>query len=497
MSLYNYFQPSATQLPTAQDAGISESYTAGANDAVERQLSEDKQRGKKRKRYTVFSDEQRAEIGKYAAENGNKAALEKFRRDIPDLGESTIRLFKKKYYFILKEQKRSGVAAPLVKAIPSMKRGRPLTIGALDGVVQSYIRALREAGTPINASIVIAAANGIVCSKDCSLLAENGGHIDLGAGWAKSLLTRMGYVKRKCTTSCAGKKLTPEEFEERKISFLSQISGLVAVHSIPADLIINSDQTGINLVPAGHWTLEQRGAQRVEICGVGDKRQITATFAATMSGLFLPMQLLYSGKTNRCHPKYTFPPSFDVYHTPNHWSNTETCLRFVSNIIVPYVIEKRKQLKLGDSHPALLIFDAFSGQCGEPISDALEENKILVVKVPGKCTDKLQPLDLSVNKPAKDFLRGKFGTWYATLVQKELDAGKGPSEIKVDMSMAVIKEVSATWLTGLYDHLCSSQDIIKNGFRKAGITDAIQSFPVPAPDQVHPCEDDMFADLDD
>ena len=66
MSLYNYFQPSTSQLPTAQDAGISESYTAGANDAVEKQLSKDKQRGKKRKRYTVFSDEQRAEIGKYA-----------------------------------------------------------------------------------------------------------------------------------------------------------------------------------------------------------------------------------------------------------------------------------------------------------------------------------------------------------------------------------------------------------------------------------------------
>ena len=86
----------------------------------------------------------------------------------------------KKYYSLLNEQKRSGVAVPVVEAIPSMKRGRPLTIGELDGVVQSYIRALREAGTPINASIVIAAAN---CSKDRSLLAENGGHIDLGPGW--------------------------------------------------------------------------------------------------------------------------------------------------------------------------------------------------------------------------------------------------------------------------------------------------------------------------
>ena len=29
--------------------------------------------------------------------------------------------------------------------------------------------------------------------KDRSLLAENGRHIELGPGWAKSLLARMGY----------------------------------------------------------------------------------------------------------------------------------------------------------------------------------------------------------------------------------------------------------------------------------------------------------------
>jgi hypothetical protein len=81
MSLYNYLQPSTSQLLTAQDAGISESYTAGANKAVEKQLSQDKQRGNtgKRKRYTVFSVEKRAEIGRYAADN---AAPKTFRHEL-------------------------------------------------------------------------------------------------------------------------------------------------------------------------------------------------------------------------------------------------------------------------------------------------------------------------------------------------------------------------------------------------------------------------------
>jgi len=38
----------------------------------------------------------------------------------------------------------------------------------------------------------------------------------------------------------------------------------------------------------------------------------------------------------------------------------------------------------------------------------LEDNNILYVTMPNNCTDRLQPLDLSVNKPAKDFLQSKF-----------------------------------------------------------------------------------------
>ena len=43
----------------------------------------------------------------------------------------------------LGDHKRSGVAHSVVEEMPSMKRGRPLTIRELDGVVQSYISSSR------------------------------------------------------------------------------------------------------------------------------------------------------------------------------------------------------------------------------------------------------------------------------------------------------------------------------------------------------------------
>ena len=41
----------------------------------------------------------------------------------------------------------------------------------------------------------------------------------------------------------------------------------------------------------------------ISIAHSDDKRQITAIVAASMSGECIPIQLLYQGKTVRCHPK--------------------------------------------------------------------------------------------------------------------------------------------------------------------------------------------------
>ena len=53
---------------------------------------------------------------------------------------------------------------------------------------------------------------------------------------------------------------------------------------ISDELIINWDQTGIKYVPFSEWTMAQYKSKRVEVAGVDDKRQITATFVASLSG---------------------------------------------------------------------------------------------------------------------------------------------------------------------------------------------------------------------
>ena len=52
--------------------------------------------------------------------------------------------------------------------------------------------------------------------------------------------------------------------------------------------------------------MEKSGSQRVKIAANDDKRHITAVFAGTLTGDFLPPQLIYQGTTNRL-PKVLSP----------------------------------------------------------------------------------------------------------------------------------------------------------------------------------------------
>ena len=166
------------------------------------------------------------------------------------------------------------------------------------------------------------------------MLYENGGHILLSGSWAYSLLKRMGYVQRKASTK-SKVSLSTMEFEVVKKAYLNKIKAAVVDGKIPPELIINFDQSGVNIVPSSQWTQAEKGSTRVEVSGYDDKRQITITVAGTLSGEFLPFQILYIGKTERCHPLSPFPNGFDVWHTPNHWANSETCVRYLEKIILP------------------------------------------------------------------------------------------------------------------------------------------------------------------
>jgi len=417
MSLYRYFKPVAKSLPDPNgplSSVMPSSTIKAANDAVlatQSRQTEGASKPSKRGPYVMLTGVQQAEVARYAFSHGNKAAIRRYGEEYStEIKDSSVSTWKSKYAEELDHKREAGEFEEngdvVVYSIPQKKRGRPLLLGnELDDRVKKYIKDARAVGTPVDSTVVMACGEAIVRRTDKNLLKENGGPICITKSWAKSLLARIGYVKRK---ACSTAKVEPSRYEELKEQYLWDIKVVVEMEDVPADLILNWDHTGINIVPGCPWTMEEKGAKRVDCVGIDDKRQITAVICATLSGFFIPFQVIYQGKTTASLPRYSFPDDWNVTYTPNHWSNEVKTLEYITKVILPYVEGKQTELKLQRDQPALVIYDEFKGQLTDAVHSLLDSNHIYVVKVPPNCTGRLQPMDLSVNKSAKDFLRKQF-----------------------------------------------------------------------------------------
>ena len=60
-------------------------------------------------------------------------------------------------------------------------------------------------------------------------------------------------------------------------------------------------------------------------------------------------------------------------------------------------------------------------------------------------------------------------------MSKQLRAGKEVANIKVSLKLSVIKPLHAKWIVDRYNTLKDYKEMAINGFRSAGITEAIEN----------------------
>ena len=188
-------------------------------------------------------------------------------------------------------------------------------------MVQKHIRSLSKKESVINTTVANATAKALI-SKYPYVAGDIDGN---SSRWVKSLFSRMNFVKRRKISSKVD--IPDKACKEIEFSFLHEITPKIEKHNIPPELILNIDQIPLKYVPVDNETLAPRGETSVTIEGSSDKRSITATFAISLHGDFLPMQLIYGCKTSQSLPRYRFPKGFCLSFNPKHFSNTNESIK--------------------------------------------------------------------------------------------------------------------------------------------------------------------------
>ena len=395
-------------MPLAQHSDVIPTEQESSRGLLEHQdvVSSVQDIAKKKRKNIKLTDKERYEIRKYSSIHRATAALRKSKKSHPHLkqGEITARSLKKKYEKLLKLKSDKT-------ELTKLKRGRPLMLGSIDEKIKNFLLILRRKGGVVNSVVVIAALQApIQKSSD-----EHSKCIDLvSSSWTQSLFRRMGFVRPMRTTGKS--EITDQAAKEAKLLFQHQTVSIVEDDEIPESLIMNFYQTPLKYAHVSNSTLAKKRSKHIPIMGGAFKESITVTFGITYSGKFLPMQLIYKGKTQRSFLYVNFPSSFSLSASSKHFSSTQESLKLLDEIIMPYVEKEREALDLDKNQSALLIMDVFSGQVTKPVIDKMTENNIKLVKVPANMTRYFQPLDLTIIGAGKAYMKNCFTEWYSRCI---------------------------------------------------------------------------------
>ena len=77
-------------------------------------------------------------------------------------------------------------------------------------------------------------------------------------------------------------------------------------------------------------------------------------------------------------------------------------VQYFENVLKPCKDSVVQKLGLHADQRMVALFDVFRGQWTDRCKKWLNDHNIIAVQVPANCTDKLQPMDVGINRPMKD-----------------------------------------------------------------------------------------------
>jgi hypothetical protein len=190
----------------------------------------------------------------------------------------------------------------------------------------------------------------------------------------------------------------PKELEDKRQNFLRYIIRLRKMREYELSSIGNMDETPIWIDMPGTHTLAPIGEMTESLKTTGhEKSRITVMLSALADGTKLPPLVLLKG----VKPPPEIPSGIQIKMTPKSWANTEIIQFWLKNV-----------WRKNNSNRRLLVWDAFSAHITPEVKEAVRTiyNSDMAV-IPGGCTSKLQPCDVSWNKPFKDIYTDIYDDW--------------------------------------------------------------------------------------
>ncbi|MEW8548669.1 MAG: hypothetical protein AB2693_34645 [Candidatus Thiodiazotropha sp.] len=383
-------------------------------------------KGDIRGHYKSFSLKEKMEVVEYARLHGQRVAAREFK--VP---KSTVSDWTKIEFQKDSRTKKGHLHRP----------GRPVSYGTTTDVkLAEWVLEQRDQQLPVSIDDICNQARVLVDSENFAA----------SRNWADHFMKRHDLVLR-AKTSVAQR--LPADLEKKIEAFLQYVKQKREEDEFEDQFIINMDETPMyfDLLPGK--TVDVKGRKSIRIRTTGsEKRHLTVVLAVSAAGDVLPPMIIFKGKRP---VSLNVPKGWIVCVQEKAWMDETLMIRWVKEILFPHTKKER----------CLLVMDSFRAHLTEDVKKTLRKGNTVTAIIPGGCTSKVQPLDVSLNKPFKVDLRKSWSSFIRSATEKMREEAEPTERLK-----AADKATVLSWIVDAVSSLKEKKEIVQKSFKVCGIT---------------------------
>lgn len=312
--------------------------------------------------------------------------------------------------------------------------------------IVEWIIQIAKCGFPIKKEELILTVQKIVLETKVETPFKNG---KPGQKWYTSFRRRHPEISDRFAESIdkSRAKLT-EEFIKSWFRELENFLNSIDATDVLEDptRIFNADESGFSLYPKTGKVLGPKGFKNLlEVKRGNEKENLTVLITFSADGKLCPPCIVYPYVKPPRAIAESMPHDWFLGKSDSGWMRSDVFYEYVANGLHQWILDNNIQ------KPVIFFVDGHRSHMSIELSQFCDENQIILYALPPNATHLIQPADVALFKPLKDYWRQAARNWQVRNMEKTLTKAEFAPIFKVALSNSNIAE-----------H-------IKNGFRRCGL----------------------------